>query len=211
MSYLRVRREYSTETVIRKSRFITTLVPISDWDDALVHLQRIRKTYSDATHNCYAAICDTCGNVQRFSDDGEPQGTAGMPMLDVLRKRNIRMTLAVVTRYFGGIKLGAGGLVSAYTAGVADALDQAELDEYLPSVRIEVVCSYSDASIVTDRMLACGAEPMPPVYDTQVSITAHVPTPQANRLCDALRDATNGRASVSVAEEGEYPFAVRTE
>ena len=105
------RSEY--EIAINRSRFITTLLPIENAEQAFDEIKKISKKYSDATHNCYAFVSNRENTEQRFSDDGEPQGTAGMPMLEVLKKRNVRMVLAVVTRYFGGIKLGAGGLVSA--------------------------------------------------------------------------------------------------
>ena len=118
-----VKSEFTREIVISRSRFICTLKPVSDAADAQEFIKSIRKRYPAATHYCYAYIANEGGTEQKFSDDGEPQGTAGQPMLEVLKKRATYKTAAVVTRYFGGIKLGAGGLVSAYTRSVAEALD----------------------------------------------------------------------------------------
>ena len=106
--YLSVSGEYENETVIERSRFICKVKRISGEDEAKAFVEEVRKTHSTATHNCYAYVASEDGNIMKFSDDGEPQGTAGMPILEVLRNRGIMMTAVVVTRYFGGIKLGAG-------------------------------------------------------------------------------------------------------
>lgn len=124
--YLSATGETTHEIVIQRSRFICTLKRIDGFDDALSFVKNVKKKYSDATHNCYAFISNAAGTEQRFSDDGEPQGTAGQPMLEVLKKKGIFMTAAVVTRYFGGVKLGAGGLVSAYTRAVAETVENAK-------------------------------------------------------------------------------------
>ena len=130
-SYKQVVSPIECEIVIKKSRFITNLIPIENAENADAELKKICKKYSDATHNCYAYISNIIATEQRFSDDGEPQGTAGIPMLEVLKKREIYMTLAVVTRYFGGVKLGASGLVSAYTEGVVSALQSADIRTFV--------------------------------------------------------------------------------
>lgn len=120
-------RDYQKEIVIEKSRFICTLKKISSEEEAQEFIKAIKKEYWDATHNCSAYIVNDL--AQRSSDDGEPSGTAGIPMLEVLRKNNLEGTAAVVTRYFGGIKLGAGGLVRAYSGSVAGALKECGLAE----------------------------------------------------------------------------------
>ncbi len=113
-------KDFRQETVIEKSRFICTLKKVEDEAQAQEFIRNIKKEFWDATHNCSAYIIDEL--AQRSSDDGEPSGTAGIPMLEVLRKNKLTNTAAVVTRYFGGIKLGAGGLVRAYTNSVAGAV-----------------------------------------------------------------------------------------
>lgn len=105
--------------IINKSKFITNLFYVETINDVEKYLKLIKDKYKDATHNCYAYIID---NTKRFNDDGEPNGTAGMPILEVLEKNNLNHVLAIVTRYFGGIKLGAGGLLRAYTKSITTAL-----------------------------------------------------------------------------------------
>lgn len=117
---LTIVKDFRQEIVIEKSRFICTLKKVNSEAEAQEFIKAIKKEFWDATHNCSAYIVDEM--AQRSSDDGEPSGTAGLPMLEVLRKNKLTNTAAVVTRYFGGIKLGAGGLVRAYTNSVAEAV-----------------------------------------------------------------------------------------
>lgn len=122
-----ISRDYRKEIVIEKSRFICTLKKVSGETEAQEFIKAVKKEFWDATHNCSAYIVDDL--AQRSSDDGEPSGTAGVPMLEVLRKNRLIGTAAVVTRYFGGVKLGAGGLVRAYSGSVAGALKECGLAE----------------------------------------------------------------------------------
>jgi uncharacterized YigZ family protein len=115
------------ELIIKRSRFLAHLAPVATVDDADAVIARIRKEHWDASHNCVALIVGTHADRQRSSDDGEPSGTAGVPMLEVLRHRNMTDVVAVVTRYFGGVMLGAGGLVRAYGSAVSEALDVARI------------------------------------------------------------------------------------
>ena len=109
------------ELIVKNSRFITLLYKVSSWGDALDILDKVREEYPDATHYCYGFIAD---EVERCSDDGEPSGTAGMPILKVLKANNLNYILGIVIRYFGGIKLGAAGLIRAYSKGVANAIKE---------------------------------------------------------------------------------------
>jgi len=133
-----IARGGSWESVVRKSRFICTLERVATAEEARGVVERVRKQYWDASHNCSAWNIGEGGRLQRSSDDGEPAGTAGIPMLDVLRKREIVDTVAVVTRYFGGIMLGAGGLVRAYGGAVSDAVRQAGIVERRPLIIMRV-------------------------------------------------------------------------
>ena len=121
--YKTARAASETEFTVNKSRFIGRCFPVSSEEEALARLDEIRKLHHDATHNCWAY--NLRGGIMRFSDDGEPGGTAGMPMLQVLQRENLHNVVCVVTRYFGGILLGAGGLVRAYTKGAKIAVDAA--------------------------------------------------------------------------------------
>ena len=126
MDYRSVAGEYTAERVIEKSRFISYVAHAAGEEEARAFLDRVRKEHPLATHVCWAYISDRIGNLQRFSDDGEPQGTAGMPILGVLKAQELRETAVAVVRYFGGIKLGAGGLTRAYASLAAEGLSGAQ-------------------------------------------------------------------------------------
>ena len=130
-------RDYRNEIVIEKSRFICSLKKVQSEEEAQEFIKAVKKEFWDATHNCSAYLVDDL--AQRSSDDGEPSGTAGIPMLEVLRKNDLTGTAAVVTRYFGGIKLGAGGLVRAYSGSVAGALKECGLAEKILMSRFSFV------------------------------------------------------------------------
>ena len=118
---------YESGKIIEKSRFITYATHVETEDEARAFVAEIRSMHSLATHVCYAFVADKIGNLQRFSDDGEPQGTAGVPILEVLKNKKLFETAVAVVRYFGGIKLGAGGLVRAYSSSAAENLDGADI------------------------------------------------------------------------------------
>jgi len=133
------------ELVIKKSRFIAHVAPVSSPDDADAVIAGVRKRAWDARHNCSAQVTGPLGERARSSDDGEPAGTAGVPMLEVLRRRELTDVVAVVTRYFGGVKLGAGGLVRAYSSAVSEALDLSRLVDRRLLAEVEVRVSHADA------------------------------------------------------------------
>lgn len=126
--------------IINKSKFITNIFSIDNLDEINTHLDEIKNKYKDATHHCYAYILDT---TKRFNDDNEPSGTAGMPILDCLEKNNLNHVLCIVTRYFGGIKLGAGGLVRAYSNSVSNALSNTEKLELVNGYQVIIKFSYN--------------------------------------------------------------------
>ncbi len=123
---LRIKGMYENEIVIEKSRFITRIFRVDSIDNVNNILEEIRKKHYDATHNCYAYILGDNQEIQKCSDDGEPQKTAGFPMMDVLKKNNLTNVLVIVTRYFGGVLLGTGGLVRAYSNSLLQAIEKSE-------------------------------------------------------------------------------------
>ena len=137
------------EIVIEKSRFITYLFPVTSIDEIKEHLSNLRKEYQDSTHIVYAFIIES---DSRSNDNGEPKGTAGIPTLEVLRKENLTNILAVTIRYFGGIKLGAGGLVRAYTKGVAESLKLAVITNEAKVSYIKVKTTYKDSSYLDKNL-----------------------------------------------------------
>lgn len=126
---------------INKSKFITLLYKLNNVEEVEKYLKQVKNEYKDATHYCYAYKID---NIQKFSDDGEPGGTAGLPIIEVLNKKNINYILCIVVRYFGGIKLGAGGLVRAYTRACKEAIDNNTIIELTKGYLIELEAKYDN-------------------------------------------------------------------
>ena len=136
-----IQKEITSEIIINKSRFITILTNINDIDKVKEKLEEIKKQYKDATHYCYAYIIN---NHERCSDNGEPSGTAGMPILNVLKQNDLTNILCVVIRYFGGIKLGAGGLIRAYSTSASEALNKATITNLVNGYNITIEFSYNN-------------------------------------------------------------------
>lgn len=129
-----------TTIIINKSKFITNIFSVDNLDEINNYLDEIRNKYKEATHHCYAYILD---NTKRFNDDNEPSGTAGMPILDCLEKNNLNHVLCIVTRYFGGIKLGAGGLVRAYSNSVSNAISNTQKLKLVNGYQVSITFSYN--------------------------------------------------------------------
>ncbi len=142
MEYITLGKEVEVSFTERKSLFIGNAKPVKTEEEAIEFINKIRKKYADATHNTYAYML--ANGSARYSDDGEPQGTAGVPILNVIKKGGFTDAVIVVTRYFGGILLGAGGLVRAYGASARDAVEAAEIVTYLHYTECALTCSYSD-------------------------------------------------------------------
>ncbi len=134
-----IEKEIINEIIIEKSRFITYLKRVDSIDEANDYMQMIKKKHYDATHHCFALIID---DIVRSNDNGEPSGTAGVPILDVLKKNDITNTICIVVRYFGGIKLGAGGLVRAYSSSASEALKKASFITKKTFKRYKVIIDY---------------------------------------------------------------------
>lgn len=143
IAYAAPAEPFHRELEIKKSIFIAHLVPVSSEEEAQEALSGFRKQYKDATHNCYAWRIGTTRILEKSGDDGEPQGTAGHPMLHVLQMQELTNVLAVVTRYFGGIKLGAGGLTRAYSSSLSEAVKEAPIVRYTPHVHLRLTIPYN--------------------------------------------------------------------
>lgn len=201
MHYTTIKHNVECELVISRSRFITNLMAVDNEDDALNKLKKIKKHYSDATHNVYAYISNYDGTGIRFSDDGEPQGTSAMPMLEVLKKKGVVKILAVVTRYFGGIKLGANGLSAAYTRAVAEAILHSELIKYSLSNVIKIEYSYTHTSAIeqilkNNKVLLLDIE-----YSDIVKAKIATPTDNVTVLINAIEDITHGNAIIELEDD----------
>lgn len=204
--YLSATGETTHEIVIQRSRFICTLKRIDGFDDALSFVKSVKKKYSDATHNCYAFISNSAGTEQRFSDDGEPQGTAGQPMLEVLKKKEIFMTAAVVTRYFGGVKLGAGGLVSAYTRAVAETVENAKIVKNVVGVSLEIKCGYEMYNALLQALKGKIFATLSTDFADNVKMTIAVPKEDADDIEQDITCALLGQVSVLKGATAYYVF-----
>ncbi len=191
-------KEAATASFVEKrSEFIGNISPVSTEEEAIAFVNKIKKQYADAKHNVYAYLLRE-NSITRFSDDGEPHGTAGLPVLDVLRKEGVTNVAVVVTRYFGGILLGTGGLVRAYSQGAKMALDAAGKSTVEELTAFTLRVSYSDLQKVepileNQTMLKLGT-----VYENDVRLSFAIRTNEYEALLKALTERTNGRAILSV-------------
>lgn len=202
--YKLVKNQARTETVINKSRFIGTSFSCSSEEEARKIVEKIRKEYSDATHNCYAYIFDTLGNGMRYSDDGEPQGTAGLPILEVIKNKGLVNTGVVITRYFGGVKLGAGGLVRAYAGAAADVLNNSEIVEMCEGVIFNVIVDYTLSNVIEKSF--GNALILSKEYSEVITYQLIVKKEQYQDLSSKITDFANGKVKIIKIKEEFYPF-----
>ncbi|PMS21732.1 hypothetical protein C0Z18_07750 [Trinickia dabaoshanensis] len=189
----------TAELEIRKSRFIAHAIPVADRDAAMQALRLLREAHPSATHVCWALLA---GGQSGMSDDGEPSGTAGRPILEVLRHHDLDGVLAAVVRYYGGVKLGAGGLVRAYTDAIATALAQAQRVERIAQAQLMVEIDYSDEARIRRWMEQEGVELIDSVYGFAVRLVLRMPATMCDAARAALRDLTQGRVRFPEPEDG---------
>ena len=182
------------------SRHIANLFPVTDQQQIDDALASVRARMPDANHHAFAWRLGRGENDFRYSDDGEPSGSAGRPMLQQLDGRGLTDVLAVVTRYFGGTKLGTGGLVRAYGGAVQAALELAEVVEVIPHATVRVVHAYEDSGALASVCNQFGLQPTDSDYGADVTVTLSVPQARAAELVRAIRDATAARAQVEVED-----------
>lgn len=199
-SYKTVLHESETLLVEKKSKFISHVMPVDNEADAIEYLNKIRAEYSDATHNVYAYVIDE-NNIFRYSDDGEPSGTAGMPVLDAIRKAGIVDTIVVVTRYFGGTLLGTGGLVHTYGASASRGLEASEIIMREMCDVISVKLDYNMAGKLQHKIASDGLMLEDTVYTEDVELIICSPIDETERLMSEITDLTNGRAVCAVIDK----------
>lgn len=179
----------------RKSRFIAHVKPVSSEEEALRFIEQIRRQYWDAKHNCFAYVIrpdDGSPVMSRASDDGEPAQTAGKPMMDLLQGRQLFNVAAVVTRYFGGILLGTGGLVRAYGGALQEALDRCVIIDKIPAVRMQLQCSYPMYGKVQSRLLEAGGVLINTLYDADVQLWFALPAQEEEPFRKTLLSLSSG-------------------
>lgn len=192
---------------IKRSEFIAEVRKVDDEKSAREVIERIKKEHSLARHNCYAYITFEDGQERvRYSDDGEPQGTAGMPMLNVLKSRGLSCVVAVVTRYFGGVKLGAGGLVRAYTEACAKAVDNAELLEIVPCACYEIDFSYENYKKFALYRLPKRSFVAPPEYGVTVKTKIIVDSEECSSFENSFNDFFQKKQPIGRLNDVLYEF-----
>ena len=197
--------EAVAETVIEKSRFIASAIHVDSAEQAVEYVNAKRKQYFDATHNCYVYIV---GDKAKFSDDGEPQGTAGMPMYECIKNNNLDYICVVVTRYFGGIKLGAGGLVRAYSGSCAEVLKQCVKLQMTDCTRAEVVIDYSLLKPLRKALQPYAVEENV-FYEDKVRLIYLFPTVLSTTISDIVSQNTLGKGIFTVREQLLSNFSLR--
>ena len=196
-----------SEYVEKRSRFLGHVRPVSSEDEARAFVAEMKKNYYDARHNCWCYLLKD--GPERYSDDGEPQGTAGIPMLEVFRREGVTNLVCVVTRYFGGVLLGAGGLFRAYTKSAKDALDAAGRSVVRRWVQLEIPCSYAALERYKQEIAAFDGAVAGMDYGAGVSIRALLPEERSEAFRARILDLSGG--AVEPAVTGESLQAVPVE
>lgn len=192
------------EIVEKKSRFIATVLPVDQEEEALEFIEKMKKKYWNATHNCYAYVIGERHEIQRYSDDGEPGGTAGRPMLDVLLGEDIHNVAVVVTRYFGGTLLGTGGLVRAYSSATKAGLASSVIITKIPGFKLRISTDYTGLGKIQYILGERKIPVLDTIYTDKVEIELVLPAAQKEQVTDALTEGTNGKVQFGEAESCYY-------
>ena len=180
----------------KKSQFIARVYPVSDEDEVIRYIEAAKKKYWDARHNCHAFVIGDNNEITRCSDDGEPSGTAGKPILEVILRSGLHNCLIIVTRYFGGTLLGSGGLVSAYTQSAKEAVCNSILAKRIPGEKYIVTTDYNGLGKIQNVVSGIGAEISGTEYTDKVVISILVEKEKSTELVNKLTEITNGRAVI---------------
>lgn len=205
--YKTVSRSAKDEFIEKRSRFIGYCKPISSEQEAIDFINEKRGEHWNATHNVYAYSLRE-GNIKRYSDDGEPSGTAGMPTLDVITKNEIYDVCVVVTRYFGGVLLGTGGLVRAYSHGAKLALDAGGIVLMQSCDICSLKCSYNQYGKITSLIIDMGAVVDDTIFEADVLIKFHIKSQKLPNLNKMLADLTCGEVQVDLDGNSFFPMTV---
>ncbi|MEG1310835.1 MAG: YigZ family protein [Romboutsia sp.] len=189
------------EITIEKSVFIGYAKPIKTEEEAIEFINEIKKKHKDARHNVWSYTIGPTMNIQRYSDDGEPQGTAGIPTLEVIKKEDLRDVVIVVTRYFGGIKLGAGGLVRAYTKGAKIGIEAGKIIDKVMYKQLAIKIDYNQLGRVQNEIMNMNYFIKDTVYDENVEIIVYSRTDEVERLISKIIDITSATAEIKLGDE----------
>jgi len=198
--YTTIKHEASAEFEEKRSLFIGYAMPLKSEDEATEFIKKIKSKHKDATHNVFGYTMKN-GIIARYSDDGEPQGTAGMPVLDVIRKSGVDDACVVVTRYFGGTLLGAGGLVRAYSQAAKIALEAAEIVTYEPYTELSIPCSYSDYQKISAELPKYGAIIDDTEFSDNVMLKIAVKNEIVSQISAKINEISAGKSSPEITGE----------
>lgn len=193
--YRTVACQAEAEIIEKKSRFIAHVKPVTTEEEAVAFIHELKSKYWDASHNVYAYVLGN-NNIQRYSDDGEPSGTAGVPTLEVIKKEGLQDVVVVVTRYFGGTLLGAGGLVRAYGKSAKEGLVAAKMITRKPCRMIKIKVDYNMLGKVQNEIVNAGHIIENTVYEEDVTITVLVDVNQSEKFVKNMVDVTSGRVTI---------------
>jgi uncharacterized YigZ family protein len=191
----------TAEIVEKKSRFISYMLPVESADEAMEFVEKIKKQNWDARHNCYAFVIGQNNELQKFSDDGEPGGTAGKPMLDVLLGEGIHNCIVVVTRYFGGVLLGTGGLVRAYSKAVKEGINASIIKEKVFGEELNITTDYNGIGKIQYIISEMGIKIHEEEYTEVVTVNLKIRKSDCDRFVNRITEATAGKAIVNDREE----------
>ncbi len=191
----------------KRSRFLGHVRPVESEDEARAFISEMKKRYYDARHNCWC-YCIRDG-AERYSDDGEPQGSAGIPMLEVLHRRGMTNTVCVVTRYFGGVLLGTGGLLRAYTKSVSDALDAAGACAVRRWAETELNCSYAQAEKLRLEISSAGGIVEDVIYGADVLLRVFIPEEDTDAFSERIFDQSAGSVRVRITGVSDRAVALK--
>lgn len=200
MSFLTIATNSNYEETIKKSRFICFLTPIKTEIEAKEYIQQVTSQNPKANHNCYAYLLGDNDQIQRASDNGEPSGTAGVPILEVLKKNHLHNVLAVVTRYFGGIKLGAGGLIRAYSGTTAAAIEATGIVELVNFQTLELTIDYSQLDSLTYFLNSEQIKIEETKYESKVKVIIAVTIEEQDQVITEITNLLNGKLTINVGE-----------
>lgn len=207
-NFITIKQNIEQETIINKSRFITYLFKIESEAEAKAKIDEIKALHKDANHNCSAYTIGDSHQIQKANDDGEPSGTAGVPMLESLKKNDVHNVVAIVTRYFGGIKLGSGGLIRAYQGGVSEAIQQTGKVMYKNGMIIQVTLPYELSGkfehAIDDKFIITNQ-----TYTDKVIYDVQLVSEDKDEFFSFVTELTQGNPVIHVESELMLPFEIK--
>jgi len=209
-SYKTLQKTGNSVEIVNKSKFIALAMPIQNEQEAFEVIKGQKSLYPDATHHCYGFILGIDSDSVRYSDAGEPSGTAGMPILSVLRKHSLTNSIVVVTRYFGGTLLGAGGLIRAYSSTSALAIQDAIITIMLPSINLLIKCDYSCFARLEHYFKTNDTIAIKDIaYIDLVNMQCLVPLTEKNNIIETITNLTDGKGNITEQENEYYPWKTK--